>query len=58
MPVLNSVVIHSCGEILLTMNVNLMVQLKEKTGISKIKRLHPLGTMDMRTKFHINPSNS
>jgi len=36
-------------------NVDLMVELAEKSGINEVSRIHPLGTMNVCTKLTINP---
>lgn len=37
-------------------HVNLMVALN-KHGLSRVMRVHPLGTMDICIRFHVNPSD-
>lgn len=40
------------------LNVNLMVVLEETFKINKVSRIHPLGTLSVRTKCHGNPLNN
>ena len=49
---------HSCHNIRMkNKNMNLIMALKEKSWITKVKAIHPLGSI-IYTRFHTNSSNN
>ena len=50
---------NSCWNISLknTNSLSLMVVLWKRKKVNKISRIHPLGNVNVLTKFHANPSN-